>query len=232
MRLDKFLCHAGLGTRSEVKNILKNKEIAINDQIVISPSIIIDENTDIIKYNGEIIEYHEFRYYILYKPKGYLSATEDERLPVVMDLLDEPYRNLSPVGRLDLDTTGLLLITNNGKLNHFLLSPNTHVDKEYYVTVDKPLKTDLKEKFLDGVMLDDGYKCLPSHFAYVDEYHANVVLHEGKYHQVKRMFQAFGYTVIDLHRNRMDFLTLDGLHENEYRELTKEEIIRLLKHVK
>ncbi len=232
MRLDKYLCHSGLGTRKEVKTLLKNKLIKVNNEIVTSPSIIINEERDIISYNNEIVTYREFHYYILYKPKGYITATEDLNLPTVMDLINEPFNDLSPVGRLDKDTTGLLLITNNGKLNHFLLSPKTHVNKEYKVTLDKDLDSSLIALFKSGVILEDGYKCLPSELTILDKNVASVILHEGKYHQIKRMFQVNGYKVIDLHRTRMDFLTLDGLKEGEYRPLNDEEIIGLLKHIK
>lgn len=232
MRLDKYLCHSGLGTRKDVKNLLKNKLIKVNNETVTSPSIIINEERDVITYNDEKLEYREFHYYILYKPKGYITATEDLNLPTVMDLIHEPYSNLSPVGRLDKDTTGLLLITNNGKLNHFLLSPKTHVDKEYQVTLDKDIDSSLISIFKEGVVLEDGYKCLSSELTILNKNSASVILHEGKYHQIKRMFQVNGYKVINLHRNRMDFLTLDGLKEGEYRSLNDEEIIRLLEHIK
>lgn len=232
MRLDKYLCHSGLGTRKDVKTLLKNKLIKVNNEIVTSPSIIISEERDVITYNDEKLEYREFYYYILYKPKGYITATEDLNLPIVMDLIHEPYSNLSPVGRLDKDTTGLLLITNNGKLNHFLLSPKTHVDKEYQVTLDKDIDSSLISIFKEGVVLEDGYKCLSSELTILSKNSASVILHEGKYHQIKRMFQVNGYKVINLHRNRMDFLTLDGLKEGEYRSLNDEEIIRLLEHIR
>lgn len=232
MRLDKFLSHSGLGTRKDVKKILKDKLIKVNGLVVISPSLIIDEEKDEISYDNQIIEYQEYQYFILHKPKGYITATEDLKLPTVMDLIDEPYKDLSPVGRLDKDTTGLLLITNNGKLNHFLLSPNTHVDKEYLVTLDKDLDVSLISKFKDGVILEDNYKCLPAELTIIDKRHATVILHEGKYHQIKRMFKVNGYEVIALHRTRMDFLTLENIKEGEYRSLNKEEVNKLLKIIK
>jgi 16S rRNA pseudouridine516 synthase len=232
MRLDKFLSHTGHGTRKEVKTLIKEKRIKVNNEIIKDPSLIINEEKDIITIDDEIIEYQEYQYFILFKPKGYITATEDSYLPIVMDLIQEPYKNLSPVGRLDKDTTGLLLITNNGKLNHFLLAPSTHVDKEYYVTLDKPLSLSLIEEFKNGIVLEDGYKCLPAKMEIVDDYHALLTIHEGKYHQVKRMFLALGYLVTDLHRTRMDILTLEGLNVGEYRPLTKEEITLLSKNIK
>ena len=232
MRLDKFLSHSGLGTRKDVKKILKDKLIKVNGLVITSPSLIIDEEKDEISYDNQIIEYQEYQYFILHKPKGYITATEDLNLPTVMDLIDEPYSDLSPVGRLDKDTTGLLLITNNGKLNHFLLSPNTHVDKEYLVTLDKDLDDSLISKFIDGVILEDNYKCLPAELTIIDKRHATVILHEGKYHQIKRMFKVNGYEVVALHRTRMDFLTLENIKEGEYRSLNKEEVNKLLKIIK
>lgn len=231
MRLDYYLSHAGLGTRKEVKNLIKRGSVRVNNDIVNSP-ITIDENNDQIYVNDILIEYQEFQYFLLNKPSGYVSASTDNKYPTVLQLIREPYRNLSTVGRLDLDTTGLLIITNNGKLNHFLLSPISHVEKEYEVTVDYPLKETLINEFQKGVILDDNYHSLPSELTIVDEYHAHVILHEGKYHQVKRMFASFGYHVIALHRSRMDQITLGDLPNGQYRPLTKEEINSLLKHMR
>lgn len=231
MRLDFYLSHAGLGTRKEVKNLIKRGSVRVNNEIVNSP-IAIDENNDQIYVNDNLIEYQEFQYFLLNKPSGYVSASTDNKYPTVLQLIHEPYRSLSTVGRLDLDTTGLLIITNNGKLNHFLLSPVSHVEKEYEVTVDYPLKKALINEFQKGVILDDNYHSLPSELTIIDDYHARVILHEGKYHQVKRMFASFGYHVIALHRSRMDQITLGDLPNGQYRPLTKEEINSLLKHMR
>ncbi len=231
MRLDFYLSHAGLGTRKEVKSLIKKGSVRINNEVVNTP-IAIDENNDQVFVNDTLIEYQEFQYFLLNKPSGYVSASTDNKYPTVLQLIHEPYRNLSIVGRLDLDTTGVLIITNNGKLNHFLLSPISHVEKEYEVTVDYPLKEALISEFKKGVILDDNYHSLPSELTIVDDYHARVILHEGKYHQVKRMFAAFGYHVISLHRSRMDQITLGDLPNGQYRALTKEEINSLLKHMR
>ncbi len=232
MRLDYYLAHAGHGTRKEVKILLKKGLIKVNQQIVYSPSFNINENTDQVMVNNDLVTYREFQYFLLYKPSGYVSATTDNKYPTVLDLINEPYRNLAPVGRLDLDTTGLLLITNNGKLNHFLLSPISHVDKEYDVIVDKPLLAELIERFANGVILEDGYQSRPATLKIVDDYHATIVLHEGKFHQIKRMFEAYGYHVVALHRVRMDQLTLGNLQVGQYRSLTDCEIDDLLKHMR
>jgi len=143
MRLDRFLSHAGLGTRKEVKQMLKKGEVKVDGTPVFSPSFDVDEYKMKVFVGNEEVLYQEFHYFLLNKPQGYLSATEDKNTPTVLDLIHEPYRNLSPVGRLDKDTTGLLLITDHGKLGHFLLSPVSHVEKEYLVTVDKPLTPSL-----------------------------------------------------------------------------------------
>ena len=232
MRLDRFLAHAGLGTRKEVKDLLKSKVVEIDGKIITSPAFQVDEIEMTITVNHQKIDYQEFHYFLLNKPKGYLSATVDAFTPTVLDLIHEPYRNLSPCGRLDKDTTGLMLILDNGKLSHFLLSPVSHVEKEYLVTVNHPLKKELPELFLKGITLDDGYQCLPSQLTIINETQAHVILKEGKYHQIKRMFEALGYYVIDLHRERMDTLTLGDLKEGEYRSLTDEEIEALLKHMR
>lgn len=232
MRLDRFLAHAGFGTRKEVKELLKSKAVEIDGKVIISPSFQVQELEMEVKVNHQKVEYQEFHYFLLNKPKGYLSATEDAFTPTVLDLIYEPYRNLAPCGRLDKDTTGLMLILDNGKLSHFLLSPSSHVEKEYLVTVNHPLKDELVPLFLNGVILEDGYQCLPSHLKIINETQAHVILKEGKYHQIKRMFEAFGYFVIDLHRERMDQLTLGNLKEGEYRPLKEEEIQQLLLHMR
>ena len=228
MRLDKFLSSSGNGTRKEVKQLIKDKRITINDEIAKSPSLIIDEYKDVIKLDDEIIEYHLYYYILLHKPKGYVSATEVERYyPPVTDLVSEyAFAHLFPVGRLDVDTTGLLLLTNDGKLAHKLLSPKFHVDKKYIATVDKVLDPKIIPHFETGVQLQDEIT-LPCKMRIIDDYNAEVILHEGKYHQVKRMFAYFGYTVVDLHRSEFAFLNLEGLEEADYRPLTNEEIEKL-----
>jgi len=232
MRLDRFLAHAGFGTRKEVKELLKSKVVEINGNTITSPSFQVDELKMIVTVNQEKVNYQEFHYFLLNKPKGYLSATEDAFTPTVLDLIHEPYRNLAPCGRLDKDTTGLMLILDNGKLSHFLLSPISHVEKEYLVTVNHSLKKEFPELFLKGIVLDDGYQCLPSQLTIINEHQAHVILKEGKYHQIKRMFESLGYYVIALHRERMDTLTLGDLKEGEYRPLTDDEIENLLKHMR
>lgn len=227
MRLDKFLSNNGFGTRKEVKDLIKKGYVSVNDNDKIKFDQSIDPTVDIIKVDDEIIEYKENYYFLMNKPKGYISATEDYKQDTVLDLIPEyAYLHLFPVGRLDKDTTGALILTTDGELTHRLISPKYHVDKIYYVEVDKVLNPSIKDKFEHGLKLD-GEELLPSKFEYLDEHHARVTLHQGKYHQVKRMFEYFGYTVVNLHRETFAFLTLEGIEEGNYRELTDEEISKL-----
>lgn len=232
MRLDFYLSHAGFGTRKEVKELIKKKVVFINGQVVSSPSYHVQEYQDSVVVNEQKVHYQPFHYFLLNKPQGYISATEDAFSPTVLDLIHEPISDLFPVGRLDKDTTGLMLITNHGKLAHFLLSPKSHVEKEYRVQVDRPLKSDLIQLFQEGVILDSQERCLPATLKIIDSYQAFVVLHEGKYHQIKRMFEAFGYHVMQLERIRMSTLTLSNLEQGTYRSLTAEEILELLQFMR
>lgn len=228
VRLDKFLSSSGNGTRKEVKQLIKDKRIYVNDMLVKAPSLIIDEYKDIIKIDNKIVEYHLYYYILLYKPKGYVSSTEVENnYPPVTDLVSEyDFAHLFPVGRLDVDTTGLLLLTNDGKLAHRLLSPKFHVDKKYIVKLDKTLDSNIIPKFESGIQIQDEFT-LPCKMRIIDSNTAEVIIHEGKYHQIKRMFAYFGYKVIGLHRSEFSFLNLNNLNESEYRLLTNEEIEKL-----
>ncbi len=230
MRLDKFLSDAGYGSRKEVKSLIKSNRIKVNEVIQNRDSFHLDPNKDEVKIDDQIIVYRKFLYVLLYKPKGYVSATEDTRYPPVTNLvLEYNYANLFPVGRLDVDTTGLLLLTNDGNLTHRLLSPKNHVDKVYEVIVDQPLQNNLISAFQNGIILD-GEKTLPALLTIESEFKAQIILHEGKFHQVKRMFAYFGYQVIALNRSRFDILTLENLKEGEYRLLSDFEIEELKKH--
>ncbi len=227
MRLDKFLSNNGFGTRKEVKELIKKKYVSVNDNFNVKPELNIDPTKDQIKVDDELIEYKEFYYLLLNKPKGYISATEDYIQNTVLDLVPEyAYVHLFPVGRLDKDTTGLLILTNDGQLAHSLISPKKHVDKVYIATLDKPLDMKIKDKFESGIILDEELT-LPAKLEKLDEYKAKVTIHQGKYHQVKRMFEYFGYTVVDLDRIQLAFLTLGDLEVGEYRELTDEEVNKL-----
>lgn len=230
MRLDKFLAEVGLGSRKEVKQLIKKGQITVNQQIEKSDKKQIAPENDVIDFQGETLHYQEFYYYILHKPAGVVSATEDNHDRTVMDLfsLSDYRRDLFPVGRLDKDTEGLLLITNDGKLAHELLSPKKHVEKEYFAEVAGVMTADDQQRFADGITLD-GELTLPAELL-IDETtketsKVRIILHEGKFHQVKRMVKACGKEVTYLKRIRMGELTLPKeLDKGTYRPLTMNEL--------
>lgn len=227
MRLDKYLANSGVGTRSEVKTLIRKKLVKINGEIVKSSSLNVDENKDQITVDDELIVYHEFYYVLLNKPEGYVSAVEDNVYPPVTDLVSEfSFANLFPVGRLDVDTTGTLLLTNDGVLCHQLLSPKYHVDKTYYVETDIDIKPEMVEAFKEGIILD-GEKTLPGNLVILDKKKAELTIHQGKFHQVKKMFKYFGITVTKLDRKSFAFLNHQDLELGEYRELTEDEVNEL-----
>lgn len=235
MRLDKFLANSGIGTRKEVKELLKKRLIKVNDEIVKDGKIHVNENEDTVKYKDEIISYKKFVYIMLNKPNGVISATEDKVHKTVIDLLGDKYRTFEvfPVGRLDIDTEGLLLLTNDGVLSHNLLSPNKHVDKKYYVELEKLLtKMDI-DKLENGVELKD-FTTKDAKVEIIengeesDKIRVYITISEGKFHQVKRMFKAVGNEVKYLKRVKMGTLSLDeNLKLGEYRELTEDELTKL-----
>ena len=235
MRLDKFLANSGIGTRKEVKELLKKRLIKVNDEIVKDGKIHVNENEDTVKYKDEIISYKKFVYIMLNKPNGVISATEDKVHKTVIDLLGDEYRTFEvfPVGRLDIDTEGLLLLTNDGVLSHNLLSPNKHVDKKYYVELEKLLtKMDI-DKLENGVELKD-FTTKDAKVEIIengeesDKIRVYITISEGKFHQVKRMFKAVGNEVKYLKRVKMGTLSLDeNLKLGEYRELTEDELTKL-----
>ena len=223
MRLDKYLANSGVGSRSEVKRLIKDKRIKVNGEIVKSDSFNVDETKDVVLFDHLEVRYKKFYYILLNKPEGYVSAVIDNVYPPVIDLLPEyQFANLFPVGRLDVDTTGALLLTNNGDLAHKLLSPKYHVDKTYAVEVDKKLDPKLIDAFKNGVVLDDELT-LPAALVIINDKNSELTIHQGKFHQVKRMFKKFGYEVRKLSRKSFAFLTTEGLELGEYRELTLEE---------
>ncbi|MCH5180583.1 MAG: rRNA pseudouridine synthase [Erysipelotrichales bacterium] len=232
MRLDRYLANAGVGTRKEVKQLIKSGRIKVNDTLVRESDFYVDFSSN-ISLDDKKIDYKEFYYLLLNKPKGYISATADDYHEVVVDLLPEYKKyGIAPVGRLDLDTTGVMLLTNHGALAHALLSPKKHVDKTYIAEVNHKLDVSLVNKFNEGITLEDGYTCLPAKLEILDDTHAKLTIHEGKFHQVKRMFKIFGYEVINLDRQSFDILTHDSLAIGEYRELTTEEVEHLLSYIK
>ena len=233
MRLDKFLANSGIGTRKEVKEILKNKKISVNDAFVKDGKIQIDEEKDIVKYEDNIICYKPFVYIMMNKPAGVISATEDNHHRTVIDLLNDEYRtyDIFPVGRLDIDTEGLLLLTNDGILSHNLLSPKKHVDKKYYVKIANPLTEEDIKTLENGIKLEENFITKNAKVEIIcnnienNEYLAYITISEGKFHQVKRMFKAVNNEVLYLKRVKMGNLLLDeNLKLREYRELTAEEL--------
>ncbi|TXL60574.1 rRNA pseudouridine synthase [Cerasibacillus terrae] len=231
MRLDKLLANVGIyGSRKDVKKILKKGKVMVNGARVKAGSIHVDPEVDEIDVNGELVTYREFIYLMLNKPPGYISATEDDIHETVIDLLAEPlqYSKPFPVGRLDKDTEGLLLLTNDGKLAHRLLSPKQGIEKEYYAKVRGVVDDKDVNSFQNGVLLDDGYmtKEAQLHILSQDEIsEVKVTITEGKFHQVKRMFQAVGKEVVYLKRIRMGEIILDSsLSLGDYRELTNQEM--------
>lgn len=236
MRIDKILSNMGYGSRKEVKALLKQGVVKVGDNIVKSPKEHVDIENEVVTVNGDVVEYKEFVYIMMNKPPGVISATEDSEHETVIGLLEyediifDPF----PVGRLDKDTEGLLLITNDGHLAHQLLSPKKHVPKKYYATIDGVVTEDDIKAFEKGVILDDGYETKPGYLTILmsgEESEIELVIMEGKFHQVKRMFESVGKKVTYLKRLEMGPLKLDeDLELGEYRELTEEEI-ELLKSV-
>jgi 16S rRNA pseudouridine516 synthase len=231
MRLDNFLTKALSISRSEATKLIKDKKILVNDNITTKKDTYIDEQKDVIKYNNEIITYKEFIYIMLNKPKGYLSATRDKNEKTVIDLIDIK-REIFPVGRLDKDTEGLMLLTNNGKYAHFLTSPNHHVEKKYYVELENEIKDEDINLFCNGLEIRDGKDELYiTKQAKLDKLTSNscyVYITEGKFHQIKRMFGVIGLGVNKLHRVSIGKLVLpDDLPEGQSRELTEQEIRKI-----
>lgn len=232
MRLDKYLANSGVGSRSEVKAFIKSKLVKVNGEITKSESMNVEPGKDIVLFRDLEVVYKEFYYFLLNKPTGYVSAVIDNVYPPVTDLLPEySFVNLFPVGRLDVDTTGVLLLTNDGDLAHKLIAPKYRVDKKYAVKVDDILKNSLIDAFKNGIELD-GEKTLPGDLVILDEYNCELAIHQGKFHQVKRMFKHFGYNVTKLDRKEFAFLNHEGLELGEYRELSEKEVVELKKLVK
>lgn len=234
IRLDKMFANLGYGSRKEIKQYGKEGRIRVNGISLKDMSTTIDTEKDEISYLGIIVEYKEFIYLMMNKPQEVISATEDNLHQTVIELLTSEDQAFSPfpVGRLDIDTEGLLLITNDGKLSHELLSPKNHIDKTYYVEVDgKLIENDIK-KIKKGIFLEnEGYTTLPGKLEILssgEKSTCNLTIQEGKFHQVKRMMISLGKTVTYLKRIKMGSISIDEtLGLGEYRELTKEEISKL-----
>ena len=241
LRLDKFLADAGLGTRSEVKKQIRSGAVRIDGVPAKSAEIKVDPEKQTVTLNGKPVAYSEYAYYILNKPAGIVSASRDKNARTVIDLIPQPRkRDLFPVGRLDKDTVGLLLITNDGKLAQSLLSPGKHVEKRYYIQYEGTLPEDAAERVKEGLDIGDDTPTAPAKLilpgdpdswteSSAGENEAELILTEGRYHQVKRMFEALGCKVVFLERKAMGNLVLpEDLERGEVREITREELLAKL----
>lgn len=229
-RLDKVLAGTGRWSRREVKLLVRQGLVRLNGAAAVSAEEKCDPETAVITVNGETVVLRRFTYMLLHKPGGVLTATEDRRQETVMELLPQELRRvgLAPVGRLDKDTEGLLLLTNDGELTHRLLSPKYHVDKRYFARVDGHLTAAHAEAFAKGMTLGDGLKCLPARLEILPDNGCIVTVREGKFHQVKRMLAACGAPVVYLKRLSMGPLVLgDELGRGEHRMLREEEVAAL-----
>lgn len=230
-RLDNLLVNSGYGSRREVQKIIRQKKVTVNGEIINRPAIHVDILKDEVCVLGEKVLYKEFVYLMLNKPAGFVSATHDKFERTVLELIDDEDKILEPypVGRLDKDTVGLLIISNDGNMCHRVLSPKRHVEKKYFVRVDTCLNSSHIEIFSKGVILEDGYKRKPVELKILNSTptgsECEVVLTEGKFHQIKRMFEAINSNVLYLKRIEFCGIELDeNLNEGEYRHLTDEEV--------
>lgn len=229
IRLDKYLAHAKVGTRKEVKKLIRQGHIRVNGEICRKDDEKIDETNVEVLYDEEVIDYQEFYYIMLNKPPGYVSSNVDELDPSVLHLIDEVFAfDLFCVGRLDVDTHGLLLLTNDGKFAHHLLSPRHNIEKEYYVELANNVSDSDIQQLENGILIDDRYT-KPAKVIKIDTNIVHLIIREGKFHQVKRMFIALGNEVVYLKRIRIGLLGLDeSLEEGSYRFLSEKEL-QLLK---
>lgn len=232
LRLDKYLCDMQIGTRSQIKEMVRKSRVQVNGTIVKKSDVKVNTDSDTVFVDGKAVGYVEYEYYMLNKPAGVLSAARDRNAETVLDLIkDNNRKDLFPVGRLDKDTEGLLLITNDGMLSHELLSPSKHVDKVYFARVRGQMTEREVKAFADGLVIDEDFTALPGKLVILsyddvnDESLVEVTIHEGKFHQVKRMFEAVNSEVLYLKRLSMGSLKLDeALNTGEYRQLTQDEI--------
>lgn len=234
MRLDKFFSSQNIATRKEIKSLLKLGLISVNDNTKLKPEQKIDTDKDIIKLNGEVINYKKYIYLMLNKPKGVVSATNDNKHKTVLDLVpDNLYRpNLFPAGRLDKDTTGFVLLTDDGDFAHKILAPKSHIEKTYHTLLDGKITQEQIQMFENGIVLEDGYECLPAKIRVIKDGEnqlVEIVICEGKYHQIKRMAVAIGRRVLELKRVKMGNLELyDDLQEGECIEILHKDLCKII----
>ncbi|WP_414046989.1 pseudouridine synthase [Macrococcus equi] len=231
MRLDKFLSNHGLGSRKDVKLLLKKKFVRVNDVIVTKSDIKINPEQDEIMVQGEVIHFEPYIYLMLNKPAGVISSTQDKERTVIDLITNYQHYELHPVGRLDKDTEGLLILTNDGNFTHDVLSPKKHVNKTYYARINGLVTNETIMQFAQGLTLDDGYHTMPGELTIISADAQNMtseielVIQEGKFHQVKRMFESVNMKVTYLKRIKMGELLLDNnLAKGDYRKLTQDEI--------
>lgn len=231
MRLDRFLAATLHETRGDVKKYIRRGEVTINSIVIKKESVHVDTTLDEVRFKGELLTYVEFFYYVINKPKGYVCANEDSLHPTIVEYAPEFIKKkLHTVGRLDKDTTGVLLLTNDGKLTHRLISPKSATKKIYVAHVDKPLKSTLIRHFSDGFVINNEFTTLPASLEIIEATVARVTVIEGKFHQIKRMFSAFGYEVLELHREAFANITALDLALGDYRPLTVTELKLLKNH--
>lgn len=224
-RIDKIIASTGMMSRSDAKKAAKKGLVKLNGIIIKDCSTKASENDD-LTVNGRSVRYKKYVYIMLNKPKGYVCSTDDPSSPIVNLLLNEELQrlNLFSIGRLDKNTTGLVILTNDGEIAHRIISPSGHINKVYRVQTKFPIDRALSKNFLDGITLDDGYKCKSAVLDITDETKCTVTISEGKYHQIKRMFEAVGNKVVELNRVSIGKIVLDNrLNQGEYRVLTPDE---------
>lgn len=225
-RIDKIISSTGIMSRKDAKKAAKFNRICLNGVSIKDCSVKVTNN-DILTLDGNVITYKKYVYFMLNKPKGYVCSTDDPSSPIVIELLPNELQrqNLFSVGRLDKNTTGLLLLTNDGAFAHNLISPSKHVSKVYHVCTKLPIENHYCDVFAKGAVLDNGYICLPAELKILGDNEAIVTVHEGKYHQIKRMFESVGNKVTDLHRISIGGVSLDNrLKPGDFRSLTDNEL--------
>ena len=232
IRLDKFVSDCGVATRREIKQMVKAGRISVNGEVAKTPDIKLDPETSVVTLDGNILKYEKFHYYMLNKPAGVLSATDDGKQKTVIDLLSPEMQKMGlfPVGRLDKDTTGLLIITDDGDFAHRVISPKSEIVKVYNACTESPVNDADVRAFKDGITLADGTKCLPAELRLLDDGSCLVMVMEGKYHQVKRMLASRGKPVTALKRLKIGELELDeSLKPGEFRALSQNELCRVIR---
>ena len=233
MRLDKYLADCGIGTRSSLREMIRRGRVKVNEKIIKEPAFPLNAKDAAVFVDNIKMDYKEFYYLIMNKPAGVISATEDTKQNTVLDLLPDRYKRLGlfPVGRLDKDTEGLLILTNDGPLTHRLLSPKKHVPKTYFARIDECVTEEDVQTFKDGIYIDDDFTALPAQLQILQAHQQSEILltlYEGKFHQVKRMFEAINKKVVYLKRVRMGNLELDeSLQTGQVREMSEKEIQKL-----